>query len=133
MCACGGSGTRVRLGSLCPSLPRDISRSRSCCRVTSKDGSRVVGEGSLASKTIHTRGTPTAQSLQGTTRNCMHHPRQRECQSSRKQSRQRRLHLLRSTTTLSGVGGGTSKSYNLKSTLPSSLMDVLLWITCHGG
>jgi len=68
---------------------------------------------------IYTNGTPAAQNLQGMTLNCINHPRQRECHSSRKPSRRRCLHPLRSTTRLVGVGGGMIKSYN-KSVLPSS-------------
>src|SRR5712672_1507370 len=59
-------------------------------------------------------------------RNCMNHPSQRERQPSHKQSRRRCWCLLLSTTRLSGVGGGIIRSYNLKSTLLSSSMVVLL-------
>src|SRR5712671_110692 len=83
----------------------------------------------IQSKNLHTNGTSATQKLQGTIQNCMNHPRQRDCQSSRKQSRRRCLHLLQSTTRLSGVDGSMSRSYNLKSTVLSSSMDVLLWTT----
>ena len=83
----------------------------------------------ILSKNLHTNRTSATQNLQGTIQNCMNHPRQRDCQSSRKQSRRRCLNPLQSTTRLSGVDGSMSGSYNLKSTLPSSSMDVLLWTT----
>jgi len=51
----------------------------------------------IPSKNIHTSGTPAAQNLQGTIRNCMNHLRQRERQSSRKQSRRGCSRPLRGT------------------------------------
>src|SRR5712675_172442 len=75
--------------------------------------------------------SPSRYTILSNQRNCMKHPSQRERQPSHKQSRRRCWCPLLSTTLarLSGVGGGIIRSYNLKNTLLSSSMVVLLLST----
>jgi hypothetical protein len=75
---------------------------------------------------MQTRGTPATRYLPSGTQNCTNHPSRCECQLFHKQSRRRCWCPLWSTMRLSG---GISRSYNPKSTPPSSesSMLVLLW------
>jgi hypothetical protein len=87
----------------------------------------------VLSKPMQTRTTLASKvlydsDLESRTRKCVSHddPTHRKRQSSRKQSRRRCWQQSWSTTRSSGVEGGMVRSYNLKSTLPSSSTVVLL-------